>query len=124
MAHFSGDQIEAVAERGRKVFQAYGYVVENSTVESTSEGVGEGFKRLTSPKSVLKVLPLESVAVLRAIDSKLSKCADSSSPDHIFLFNVPPDVRQDDVQFGRKFTELRKSVTDNDRSPLDLKPLS
>ena len=41
----------------------------------------------------------------------------------VFNFNIPPDIRQDDVRFGRNFTLVRRCLTNDDREPFELQPL-
>ena len=126
MTHFSHDQIDMVTHLAQNLFQVCGYVVENCPVESSFEGPRECLEGVLSPQPELR---LESMSVCRDDCSAATTASEQSMydgtrlPSHVFLFNVPPDVRQDDVQFGRKFTDLRKSLTDNDCCPFDLKPL-
>ena len=51
------------------------------------------------------------------LQRKTDCCVERSD---LFRLNVPPDIRKDDIQFGRNFTAVRKSFTNNDLNPLEM----
>jgi hypothetical protein len=110
-----------VQRLSEKVFNTVGYEVRPRGI-TACESQGPWYLNILPKPSMTSGSSFATSEVVITPSAPVGNTLDSPATSS-FCFNAPPDIRQDDVQFGRNFTTIRKSYTDNDRCPLNLRPI-